>query len=204
MYGLSLTLTSFLRSQIIFHGYFLVRKNILLWRVILFLSFSRVKKVKSLMFLELIFHAHQTRLNEGFILSAYRLVCKYPKPTTVGGVALMKLVLLFWRNIRNASTVAPTKVESKIRYIWNVIKRFPQGFSLFKQGRFICLFRAWILHTTGVLVVSSQLFRFYSFFFSFCICLFIIYCPRRDFAQKLKFRGGTLVTRAYIKESTCS
>ena len=29
-------------------------------------------------------------------------------------------------------------------------------------------------------------------------------CPRRDFAQKAKFRGGTLVTRAYIKESTYS
>ena len=29
-------------------------------------------------------------------------------------------------------------------------------------------------------------------------------CPRRDFAQKAKFRGGILVTRAYIKESTYS
>ena len=28
--------------------------------------------------------------------------------------------------------------------------------------------------------------------------------PRRDFAQKAKSRGGTLVTRAYIKESTYS
>ena len=27
-------------------------------------------------------------------------------------------------------------------------------------------------------------------------------CPRRDFAFKAKFRGGTLVTRAYIKKST--
>ena len=27
-------------------------------------------------------------------------------------------------------------------------------------------------------------------------------CPRRDFAYKSKFRGGTLVTRVYIKEST--
>ena len=27
---------------------------------------------------------------------------------------------------------------------------------------------------------------------------------RRDFAQKVKSRGGTLVTRAYIKESTYS
>ena len=30
------------------------------------------------------------------------------------------------------------------------------------------------------------------------------YCPRRDFAQKAKSRGGTLVTRAKIKESTYS
>ena len=30
------------------------------------------------------------------------------------------------------------------------------------------------------------------------------YCPRRDFAQKAKSRGGTLVTRANIKESTYS
>ena len=30
------------------------------------------------------------------------------------------------------------------------------------------------------------------------------YCLRRDFAQKVKSRGGTLVTRAYIKESTYS
>ena len=29
-------------------------------------------------------------------------------------------------------------------------------------------------------------------------------CPRRDFPQKAKSRGGTLVTRAYIKESTYS
>ena len=30
------------------------------------------------------------------------------------------------------------------------------------------------------------------------------YCPRRDFAQKAKSRGDTLVTRAYINESTYS
>ena len=30
------------------------------------------------------------------------------------------------------------------------------------------------------------------------------FCPRRDFAQKAKSRGGTLVTRAYIKDSTYS
>ena len=34
--------------------------------------------------------------------------------------------------------------------------------------------------------------------------IFLYYCPRRDFAQKTKSRGGTLVTRAYIKESTYS
>ena len=28
----------------------------------------------------------------------------------------------------------------------------------------------------------------------------LCYCPRRDFAQKAKSRGGTLVTRAYINE----
>ena len=41
-----------------------------------------LKKVKSLMFLEFIFHAHHTRLNEGFILIVYRSVYKYPRPTT--------------------------------------------------------------------------------------------------------------------------
>ena len=30
------------------------------------------------------------------------------------------------------------------------------------------------------------------------------YCPRMDFAQKAKSRGGTLVTRANINESTYS
>ena len=30
------------------------------------------------------------------------------------------------------------------------------------------------------------------------------YCPRMDFAQKAKSRGGTLLTHAYIKESTYS
>ena len=29
-------------------------------------------------------------------------------------------------------------------------------------------------------------------------------CPHRDFAQKAKSQEGTLVTRAYIKESTYS
>ena len=81
VYGLSLTLTSFLAVSDYFYGYFLIRKNTLLWRVILFLSFSRVKKVKSLMFLKFSFHAHQTQLDGGFILSAYRLVYKCPKPT---------------------------------------------------------------------------------------------------------------------------
>ena len=32
----------------------------------------------------------------------------------------------------------------------------------------------------------------------------VLWLPRRDFAQKVKSRGGSLVTRAYIKESTYS
>ena len=56
--------------------------------------------------------------------------------------------------------------------------------------------------------------------FRFFVCLFHLFCyywgkenrflyqglccPRRDFAQKAKSRGGTLVTRAYIRESTYS
>ena len=36
------------------------------------------------------------------------------------------------------------------------------------------------------------------------ITSYYYYCPRRDFAQKAKSRGGTLVTRAYIKEGTHS
>ena len=35
-------------------------------------------------------------------------------------------------------------------------------------------------------------------------CVIQLNCPRRDFAQKAKSPGGTLVTRAYIKESTYS
>ena len=40
----------------------------------------------------------------------------------------------------------------------------------------------------------------------FLFCQNQFNCPtaRRDFAQKAKSRGGTLVTRAYIKESTYS
>ena len=34
------------------------------------------------------------------------------------------------------------------------------------------------------------------------INILAVFCPRRDFAQKAKSRGGILVTRAYIKEST--
>ena len=56
--------------------------------------------------------------------------------------------------------------------------------------------------------------------FRFFVCLFHLFCyywgkenrslyqglccPRRDFAQKAKSRGGTLVTCAYIRESTYS
>ena len=43
-----------------------------------------------------------------------------------------------------------------------------------------------------------------AFFFIFwCLCV-SVYCPLKDFAQKAKSRGGTLVIRAYIKESTYS
>ena len=38
----------------------------------------------------------------------------------------------------------------------------------------------------------------------FVVVVFVDDCPRRDFAQKAKSRGGTLVARAYIKESTYS
>ena len=38
----------------------------------------------------------------------------------------------------------------------------------------------------------------------FCISAVVLYCPRSDFAQKEKSRGGTLVTCAYIMESTYS
>jgi len=49
----------------------------------------------------------------------------------------------------------------------------------------------------------------FTFFFLFSLTKksvreYTYYCPRRDFAQKAKSRGGTLVTRAYIKESTYS
>ena len=78
------------------------------------------------MFLEFSFHAHQTPLGFGSILSAYLLVCKKSASLqetknkmigTIGGVALMKLVQLFclFVYIRSASTVAPAKVGSKIR-----------------------------------------------------------------------------------------
>ena len=40
--------------------------------------------------------------------------------------------------------------------------------------------------------------------FSLVFGIFCSYCPRRDFAQKAKSRGGSLVTRTYIKESTYS
>ena len=76
-----------------FHGYILIRKQILIRRVILFLSFSRVKKVESLVFLEFGFHAHQKRLNGGFILSAYDgLEVSETKNKLIGTI---NLVLLF-------------------------------------------------------------------------------------------------------------
>ena len=45
------------------------------------------------------------------------------------------------------------------------------------------------------------------FLFSLCplsLAMMLNFCPRRDFTQKAKSRDGTLVTRAYIKESTYS
>ena len=76
-----------------FHGYILIRKQILIRRVIIFLSFSRVKKVESLVFLEFGFHAHQKRLNGGFILSAYD--CLEVSETKKKLIGTINLVLLF-------------------------------------------------------------------------------------------------------------
>ena len=46
--------------------------------------------------------------------------------------------------------------------------------------------------------------RFFYIYAYFTFYLVLYFCPSRDFAQKAKFRGGTLVTRVYIKESTYS
>ena len=51
------------------------------------------------------------------------------------------------------------------------------------------------------LVLFMSLFSFYDDSARFA---HFFYCPRWDFTQKAKSRGGTLVTRAYIKESTYS
>ena len=58
-----------------------------------------------------------------------------------------------------------------------------------------------IANITNLASFVTLTFRFKTLFKLF---VFKFYCPRRDFAQKAKFRGGTLVTRAYIKESTYS
>ena len=61
------------------------------------------------------------------------------------------------------------------------------------------------LHANFSRVISSvnQILRFNGFLSDFVEITFN--CPRRDFAQKAKSRGGgTLVTRGYIKESTYS
>ena len=71
------------------------------------------------MFVELGFHAHQTRLISCFILSAFVglqvVETKNQMFGAIGGVVLMKLVLLLslFCYIRSASTVAPAKVGTK-------------------------------------------------------------------------------------------
>ena len=49
-----------------------------------------------------------------------------------------------------------------------------------------------------VILPCIYIYIFYYYYY------YYYYCPRRAFAQKTKSRGGTLVTRAYIKESTYS
>ena len=63
---------------------------------------------------------------------------------------------------------------------------------LYEQG--INIYRIVLLLLSTVVLAPHRLFR----------QRIIIrgYCSRRDFAQKAKCRGGTLVTRSYIKEST--
>jgi len=46
--------------------------------------------------------------------------------------------------------------------------------------------------------------RFLALYSSHSFSPFSDHCPRSDFAQKAKSRGGTLVARAYVKESTYS
>lgn len=71
------------------------------------------------MFVKFGFHAHQTRLISCFILSAFVglqvVETKSQMFGTIGGVVLMKLVLLLslFCYIRSASTVAPAKVGTK-------------------------------------------------------------------------------------------
>ena len=71
------------------------------------------------MFLEFGFHAHQTRLNIGFLLSVYvgrqGSWTKNEMFGTIGGVALIKLVLLscLFCCIQSASKVASAKVGMK-------------------------------------------------------------------------------------------
>ena len=51
-----------------------------------------------------------------------------------------------------------------------------------------------------VILPCIYIYIFYYYYYYY----YYYYCPRRDFAQKAKSRGGTLVTRAYIKESIYS
>ena len=67
------------------------------------------------MFVEFGFHAHQTRLISCFILSAFVGLQVVEMFGTIGGVVLMKLVLLLslFCYIQSASTVALAKVGTK-------------------------------------------------------------------------------------------
>ena len=53
-------------------------------------------------------------------------------------------------------------------------------------------------------ITMNLIVRFFYIYAYFTFYLVLYFCPSRDFAQKAKFRGGTLVTRVYIKESTYS
>ena len=73
------------------------------------------------MFLEFGFHAHQTRLISCFILSPFVGLQVVEMFGTIGGVVLMKLVLLLslFCYIRSASTVAPAKVGTKYKMFYS-------------------------------------------------------------------------------------
>ena len=68
-------------------------------------------------------------------------------------------------------------------------------FMLLKKGVTSVIDSAVLHWTTRLMVFRRNL--------GFGRC-YLVNCPRRDFAQKAKSRGGTLVIRPYIKESTYS